>query len=221
VLADNAGQALSLSLDGIRSARRFEPFVDLAQELVTAGILDRNDDAVPNRDELTAGPAHDRGLPRPLLCVMLGHVKNWAFAKALRSPMPDADIAQPLLVSYFPTKMREVYRDRLALHPLKREIIATAAVNHLVNHAGVGFIHRVSAATGKDVGDVVHAYLVADREAKADAARQQIEAAATTAAEEQTRLVAVEDALEEATMTLLEGRKVEFAQILKGARAQA
>jgi hypothetical protein len=33
--------------------------------------------------------------------------------------------------------------------------------------------------------------------------------------------VAVEDALEEATMTLLEGRKVEFAQILKGARAQA
>ena len=47
VLADNAGQALALSLDGIRSARHFDAWVDLTQDLVAAGILDRNDDAVP------------------------------------------------------------------------------------------------------------------------------------------------------------------------------
>ena len=220
VLADNASQALALTLDGIRSARRFDPFVDLAQELVAAGILDRHDDAVPSREELLAGPARERGLPRPLLCVMLGLVKNWAYFKTLESSLPDADIAQPLLVSYFPAKMRESYRDHLALHPLKREIIATGAINRLINHAGVGFIHRLSAATGAEVGDVVHAYLVADRETGADAVRQRIRAAAGAASDEQAQLVAVEDALEEATTRVLRKEKVDFGAVLNGLRGR-
>jgi glutamate dehydrogenase len=218
VLADNAGQALALSLDGIRSARRFETYVDLAQELVTAGILDRHDDAVPTRDELMAGPGHDRGLPRPLLCVMLGNVKNWAYAKTLQSSLPDAEIAQPMLVSYFPTRMREAYREHFALHPLRREIVATAAVNHLINHAGVGFIHRQAAVTGRDVGDIVHAYLMADRESGADAARQQIREAGGKAADEQAQLVAIEDALESAATRLLGNEHVDFGPVLNGMR---
>ncbi|MDH4063737.1 MAG: NAD-glutamate dehydrogenase, partial [Acidobacteriota bacterium] len=221
VLADNANQALALSLDGIRSARHFDAFVDLVQELVATGVLDRSDDAVPNREELAGGPAHDRGLPRPLLCVMLGHVKNWAFFRTLRSSLPDADIAQPLLVSYFPTKMRDAHRDHFALHPLKREIIATAAVNYLVNHAGIGFIHRLSAATGAEVGDVVRAYLVADHETGAKEVRQRITAAARTAADQQAQLVAVEDALEDATARLLRQERVDFGAVLNGMRGLA
>jgi glutamate dehydrogenase len=215
VLADNANQALALSLDGIRSGRRFDAYVDLAQELVAAGILDRNDDAVPTRDELVEGAQHDRGLPRPLLCVMLGNVKNWAFAKTLQSSLPDAEIAQPLLVSYFPSRMREAYREHFALHPLRREIVATVAVNHLINNAGVGFIHRQAAATGRDVGDIVHAYLVADRESGADEVRQRIRAAQGKAAAEQAELVQMEDALETATAQLLVKEHVDFDAVLK------
>jgi glutamate dehydrogenase len=182
---------------------------------VAAGILDRNDDAVPTRDELVEGAQHDRGLPRPLLCVMLGNVKNWAFAKTLQSSLPDAEIAQPLLVSYFPSRMREAYREHFALHPLRREIVATVAVNHLINNAGVGFIHRQAAATGRDVGDIVHAYLVADRESGADEVRQRIRAAQGKAAAEQAELVQMEDALETATAQLLVKEHVDFDAVLK------
>ncbi|MCC7035095.1 MAG: NAD-glutamate dehydrogenase, partial [Acidobacteria bacterium] len=219
VLADNANQALALSLDGIRSARRFDAWVDLVQDLVAGGVLDRNDDKVPTRDELMAGTGHERGLPRPLLCAMLGNVKNWAYAKTLASALPDAEIAQPLLASYFPSKMREAYRQHLAQHPLRREIIATGAVNYLVNNAGVGFIQRQAAVTGRDVGDIVEAYLVADHESGADKARQQIRAAEGKAADEQAQLVALEDALDAATERLLRKESVDFRGVLKGVRA--
>jgi glutamate dehydrogenase len=221
VLADNANQAMALSLDGIRSARAFDAYVDLSQELVAAGVLDRHDDAVPARDELMEGPAHDRGLPRPLLCVMLGNVKNWAFTKTLHSSLPDAEVAQPLLVSYFPTRMREAYREHFALHPLRREIIATVAVNHLINHAGVGFLHRMAGATRREVGDIVHAYLVADRDSGASRVRERIRAAGKAAADEQQQLVAVEDALETATARLLMKEHVDFKAVLKGLRGTA
>jgi glutamate dehydrogenase len=216
VLADNANQALALSLDGIRSARRFDVWVDLAQELVAAGVLDRNDDQVPTRDELIAGKGHERGLPRPLLCAMLGNVKNWAYAKTLASPLPDAAIAQPLLASYFPSKMRDAYREHLAQHPLRREIIATAAVNYLVNNAGVGFIHRQAAATARDIGDIVEAYLTADHESGAVTARQRLRAAKGKAADVQAQLVAMEDALDSATERLLRKEPVDVRAVLKG-----
>jgi glutamate dehydrogenase len=221
VLADNANQAMALSLDGIRSARAFDAYVDLSQELVAAGVLDRHDDAVPARDELIEGPAHDRGLPRPLLCVMLGNVKNWAFTKTLHSSLPDAEVAQPLLVSYFPTRMREAYREHFALHPLRREIIATVAVNHLINHAGVGFLHRMAGTNRPEVGDIVHAYLVADRDSGASALRERIRAAGKAAADEQQQLLAVEDALETATARLLMKEHVDFDAVLKGLRGKA
>jgi glutamate dehydrogenase len=152
---------------------------------------------------------------------MLGNTKNWAFAKTLRSSLPDAEVAQPLLASYFPTKMREAYRDHLTLHPLRREIIATAAVNHLINHAGVGFLHRMAGATRCEVGDIVHAYLLADRESGASGVRERIRAAGKPAADEQSQLVALEDALETATGRLLLKEHVDFDAVLKGSRGTA
>jgi len=57
------------------------------------------------------------------------------------------------------------------------------------------------------VGEVVHAYLVADHDTGAGAARQKISAKAKTAADEQAKLVALEDALEDATLQLLREEK--------------
>jgi glutamate dehydrogenase len=219
VLADNANQALALTLDGIRSARAYKEFVALTEELLAAGILNRLDDAVPAREELLASPARARGLARPLLCVMLGHVKNWAFRRLLQSPLPDAAELQPFLDDYFPSQMREAYRERFALHPLRREIIATGAVNYLINHAGVSFLHRVTGVTGRDVPDAIHAYLIADSGAAVREARRQLEAARLPVADEQLQLVHMEDALEQATIRLLNKEHVDFKTLLNGVRA--
>ena len=205
VLADNASQARALTLDGLRSTRRHEAFVGLVEDLVAGGVMRRSDDAVPSKEELLASPARDRGLPRPLLCVMLGHVKNRAFSRLLASSLPDSEVAQPFLPAYFPTPMREAYAEHLGLHPLRREIIATAVVNHVVNEGGVSLLQRLMAASGRDIGEVIHAYLVVERAAQADGLRRRIEEAGLGVADRDRLLVDVSDALEEATRRALQG----------------
>ena len=56
VLADNDNQARCLTLDGMRSAARYEEFVALVEDMVGAGVLNRADDAIPTREELLASP---------------------------------------------------------------------------------------------------------------------------------------------------------------------
>ena len=52
VLADNEQQALALTLDGLRSAALYDDYVAFVDDLVVAGIINRDDDGVPTRDEL-------------------------------------------------------------------------------------------------------------------------------------------------------------------------
>ena len=216
VLADNASQAQALTLDGLRSAHRYEEFAALVEELVASGVMRRRDDAVPSKDELLASPARDRGLPRPLLCVMLGHVKNWASARLVATSLPDSEVAEPFLPAYFPTPMREAYAGHLGLHPLRREIIATAVVNHVVNEGGVSLLHRLMTASGREIGDVVHAYLSVERAAKADEVRRRIGGAGPSVVERHLRLVEVSEALYEATRRSLLGEGGDLGNVLGG-----
>src|SRR5262249_53410473 len=137
VLADNDSQATALSLDAARSAQRYEEFVSLIDDMTSAGILDRADEAVPTRDELLASPEKKRGLPRPLLAVLLGHTKMYAFQMALETGFPDSASGRPFLEAYFPRRLRESFAEHFEGHVLRREIIATGAVNYVVNKAGI------------------------------------------------------------------------------------
>ena len=65
------------------------------------------------------------------------------------------------LFSYFPTQMRESYRDQIETHPLRREIVMTQVVNDLVNGAGITFFHRLSEETGATAEELVRANFVA------------------------------------------------------------
>lgn len=218
VLADNASQARALTLDGLRSASRYEEFVGLVEEFIASGVMRRRDDAVPSKDELLASPARDRGLPRPLLCVMLGHVKNWASARLVASSLPDSEVAELFLPAYFPTPMRKAYAEHLCLHPLRREIIATAVVNHVVNEGGVSLLHRLMAASGREIGDVVHACLTVERAARADEVRRRIEGGGLSVADRHLRLVEVSDSLEEATRNALTGQTQDVEKALDAIR---
>ena len=56
------------------------------------GVLNRADDADPRpATELLASPQRERGLPRPLLAVLLGHTKMWAFEMVMETDFPDSD----------------------------------------------------------------------------------------------------------------------------------
>jgi len=157
VLQDNREQARALTLDGMRSAQRYEEFVALIDDMEGAGILNRADDAIPSRDELLGAPTRERGVPRPLLALLLGQTKIWAYDLALQTDVLDGELGRPFLDGYFPARIREQWASHFPSHPLRREIATTAAINHVVNNAGSCFLARVTNASGKGLGEVVAA----------------------------------------------------------------
>jgi glutamate dehydrogenase len=217
VLADNEGQALALSLDGDRSARRYEEFVALVDDMAASGLVSRADESVPSREELLGSPHRERGLPRPLLCVLLGYSKMSAFQHLLETELPDGAAARPFLDGYFPHPMRDRFSEHFEEHVLRREIIVTAVVNHLVNRAGISLLPRLTAA-GAGLGEAVTAWIEVDREAEAEALRAAVLASARGAADEQSALVEIEDAVEAATRERLEGKRTSARRALEGVR---
>jgi glutamate dehydrogenase len=218
VLHDNADQALALTLDGKRSEARYEAFVDLVYELIASGVMDRLGNDVPSRRELLDSPNRLRGLKRPLLALVLGHVKIWAFSRILETDFPDSAQGRPFLESYFPRKLQR-YSESLGAHPLRREIVATAAANHVVNHAGVELLWSKMKDTGASIGEIVKAYLECSLKAKARETREEISSSSGSAPELLTSLLELEDGLESATRSELTGR--DKPRVLAGRRKAA
>jgi glutamate dehydrogenase len=214
VLADNAGQALALSLDGHRSARRYDEFVGLVDDMAGAGLLSRADESVPAREELLASPHRDRGLPRPLLCVLLGYSKMSAFELLLETDFPDGAGGRPFLDGYFPRLLRERFAEHFEGHVLRREIVATAAVNYMVNRGGIALLPRLEKGATHGLGEAVTAWTEVDREAEAQPLREALLASDRPAAEEQAALLEIEDALEAAALGRLEGKKASARKVL-------
>ena len=220
VLADNAGQALALSLDGLRSIRDYETFVDLIDDMAGAGLLNRADEFVPRRAELLASETRGRGLPRPLLGVLLGYAKMSCYRLLLETDFADRPLARPFLDGYFPALLRERFADHFEEHVLRREIVATAAVNYLVNRAGVLLLPRLMDGASVEIGDAVAAWVEADREAGAPALREALLGARRTAREEQDVLLEIEDVLEVGVLARLagEGEGQDALRALRGIR---
>jgi glutamate dehydrogenase len=220
VLADNDGQALALSLDARRSQRCYEEFVALVDDMAGAGLLNRRDESVPSRDELIASPHRERGLPRPLLCVLLGYSKMSAFQLLLETDFPDGPAGHPFLDSYFPRLLRERFADHFADHVLRREIIATGAVNHMINRGGISLLPRLEQGAKNGIGEAVTAWVEADREAGAEALREALFAAARAAEAEQAALLDIEACVEAAARERLEGKKASARKALEEIRAR-
>ncbi len=207
VLADNAGQALALSLDSLRSVRDYEAFVDLIDDMAGAGLLNRTDEFVPPREELLSSPTRERGLPRPLLGVLLGYAKMSAYQLLIQTDFSDRPAARRFLEGYFPSLLRERFSEHFEEHVLKREIMATAAVNYLINRAGVTLLPRLTGVGEVDVGDAVATWVEVDRETEAPPLREALLGARRPAREEQEALLEIEDALEAVVAERLAGRK--------------
>jgi glutamate dehydrogenase len=218
VLADNRNQARALTLDALRSVARYEEFVAFVQDLVAAGVLSRADDAIPTKDELLSSPHRGRGLPRPLLAVLLGHTKMYAFEMVMQTSFPESEAGRPFLVEYFPQRLQREFAEHFEEHPLRREIVATAAVNHVINCAGVTLLSRMMAGGKFGIGDVIAAYSEVDRSSGALALRERLKDAPPETAHK--GLLELEDALESATRDTLEGKSGDAGAALEPVRAR-
>jgi len=161
VLANNYGQSLCLSLDQLRCAEDVEPFFELADRLVAAGLLDRQGEFLPTAREILS--RKERTFTRPELAILMAYSKMQIFQGLLESDLPDRDWILEHLLAYFPPAIRERFGRHLPGHPLAREITATMITNAVVNQAGSPFVVHQSGQTGVALARVVAVYLAFDR----------------------------------------------------------
>jgi len=72
--------------------------------------------------------------------------------------VPEDPFLSHELVRYFPEPLHQKYAAHMQRHRLKREIIATAVTNSIVNRMGATFVLRTQEDTGQTAAAVVKAY---------------------------------------------------------------
>jgi len=124
------------------------------------GDLDRALEFLPSDSELDLRHGAGQGLKSPEFAVLVAYAKLALKKDLLSSSLPDEPWFQATLTKYFPNPIREKYQDKLASHPLRREIITNAVVNSMVNRGGITFAFRASEETGATPEQVTRAFVV-------------------------------------------------------------
>ena len=160
VLIDNYRQNQALSLMESMSAQRLGSFTHFIQTLESEGLLDRAIEFLPSDAELAERKAKGQGLTRPELSVLLSYDKIVIFNQLLESDVPEDPFLSKELQRYFPKPLQEKYADYMLSHRLRREIIATAVTNSLVNRMGSTFLLRMQEDTGETPSQIAKAYTI-------------------------------------------------------------
>jgi glutamate dehydrogenase len=128
--------------------------------LERAGKLNRALEFLPNDEDLAERLSARQGLTRPELAVLLAYAKIALYEELLPSDLPDDPQLVDDLMQYFPKPLRENFAEAITGHRLRREIIATAVTNSLVNRVGPTFVHAMKEKTGMPASDIARAYAI-------------------------------------------------------------
>ena len=124
------------------------------------GDLDPALEFLPSDTEIERRHDAGLGLTSPEFSVLVAYAKLGLKKDLLHSALPDEPWFQATLTKYFPNPIREKYQDRLASHPLRREIITNSVVNSMVNRGGMTFAFRAAEETGATAEQVTRAFVV-------------------------------------------------------------
>jgi glutamate dehydrogenase len=160
-LRDNDGQTRALSNARAQAASMVDVHRRYLRVLEAAGVVDRELEALPGDEELIERAAESTGLLGPEFAVMLAYTKTQLYAQLLDSDVPEDPWLGRELVRYFPSPLRDRFSDTMQRHRLRREIIATALANELVNRAGITFAFRLGEETGAPAPAITRASTVA------------------------------------------------------------
>lgn len=176
VLNDNYRQNQAISLMERMSVHRLGSKQHFIRTLESQGLLDRQIEFLPSDAEIAERKARGQGLTRPELAVLLSYSKIVLFQQLLDSDIPEDPYLSKELVRYFPQPLQAKYAKSMESHRLKREIIATAVTNSMVNRMGATFTLRMTEDTGRTPAEVAEAYTIAREAVDARALWAQIDA---------------------------------------------
>ncbi len=174
VLAHNRAQALSISLDQVRSRQDPEAFASAITNLCEHAGLQPSDLGLPDAETVHARAGEGRGLPRPELAVILGLAKLQAQAALERDDFTGSPYLEPTYRGYFPKRFREEWADALDAHSLHGRITSLRVVNHLVDAGGSTLFTSLQAELGTDAATTASALLMAEDMMRVEEVRTQI-----------------------------------------------
>ncbi|HTO79901.1 MAG TPA: NAD-glutamate dehydrogenase domain-containing protein, partial [Methylocystis sp.] len=175
VLDNNYHQSLCLSLERERCRLDLAPFLEAADHLENADLLDRVAEAFPSRKEMLA--RGDQGLTRPELAILLAKGKLALKRALLEAPgVLDEEWAQALGASYFPARVRARFSSPLKEHLLGREIADAVICNKVIDQAGIGFLAATESLDPARVAEAVGLYLAFDQILQGDRWRDAVRA---------------------------------------------
>ncbi len=161
VLRDNYLQSQAISLLEVAAAERLGEHAHFIRSLELEGLLDRALEHLPSAEEIEDRHRLGQGLTRPEIAMILSYSKIALNNQLIHSDVPEDPYLGRELDRYFPDRLSQPYAKRLGQHRLKREIIATATTNSIVNRMGPTFVARTKQDTGADAAAVARAYTIA------------------------------------------------------------
>ena len=161
VLRNNQLQGQALSMLELQSAQRLPELQGLVRDLERRGELNRAVEHLPDEEGFAQRRKQGLGLTRPELAVLLSYSKIWLTRQLLASDLPEDPGFAGELSRYFPKAVAARYPADIRKHRLRREIVATAVTNSLVNRMGPTFVGRACAETGAAAADVARAWGIA------------------------------------------------------------
>lgn len=129
--------------------------------LETEGELDREVEVLPSTEELQARAEAGGGLTRPELATLFAWSKRELKEALLASDAPDDPILRDAVREPFPARAVERFGHLLPRHRLRRELVATAVANRIVDRFGVTFAGALAAETGMGLPLVARAVRIA------------------------------------------------------------
>ncbi|HEU4493433.1 MAG TPA: NAD-glutamate dehydrogenase [Rubrobacteraceae bacterium] len=161
VLQDNYEQTRAISNALALAHPMIDVHVRYIAALEHAGSLDRELEFLPSDETLAERRSEGIGLTAPEFAILLSYTKITLYKQLLASDLPEDPYLSVELERYFPTPLRERFRERMREHRLRREIRATSVANDLVNKGGPSFAFRLGEETGAPPAEIARAYTAA------------------------------------------------------------
>jgi len=160
VLRNNVLQSQAISLLEWQARQRLGEDAEMIRTLERSGDLNRTLEFLPSDEEIAERRKAGAGLTRPELAIVLSYGKIWTYKALIQSNVPEDSYLSAELTRYFPVGIRRRFPARIKSHRLRREIIATAITNSLINRMGPVFPVRTQADTGADPAAIARSFTI-------------------------------------------------------------
>ena len=161
VLRNNYLQSEAISTLELQAKARLSEYQHLIRLLERSGGLNRALEFLPSDEEILERRKSGAGLTRPELSILLSYSKIWLNNHLLDSDVPEDPYLSSELERYFPGPVRTRFAHAIERHRLRREIIATATTNSLINRMGPTFVLRAQEDTGAEPAQIARAFTAA------------------------------------------------------------